>query len=571
MKRSRARLLLILFLLFFLVIVPFLALIGIVSTRLPSRAGSVAVIADVKGNFPDYTPYFAPASFLGKREPNMTDLLTCIEKVERDDRVEALILKIYPSGAGIAKCEELADALLRLRMKGKRVIAFSPILVGHHYLAACAADSLFMPQSGFLVIPGAVSRAVFMRGMLDKLGIMPNIHRIGDYKSAAESLTETERTPASREMAKWLLEDIYGRFVRDVAGRRGVDPATVEDWIDRGLYGPERALADGLIDGIRYWDEVVGTLQDEEMRIVGMYEYLDASSSAYAGALDPRVAIVHVQGQIIMGDSGLDIMAGATAGSETVSRALRKARENSSVRAVILRVDSPGGDALAGDIISREVELTSQVKPVVVSMSDVAASGGYEIAYRADRIIALPGSITGSIGSITGKLNWRGFYNKIGITKEEMGIGDKALIFSDYRDFSEAEWRVIEEEHWAFYRNWIEDIALYRDMRVGEVDSLARGRVWTGDQAMERRLVDETGGVRLAVEIACQLADIDDPSRVTLVHMPKPMTFLQSILSGGFVRNLIAYQLNAFIGGALRPAAMLRHEWDGRIGEGEFE
>jgi protease-4 len=569
MKRSRARLLLILFFLFFLVVVPFLALIGIVSTRLPSRAGSVAVIAEVRGDFPDYTPYFAPASFFGKREPNMTDLLTCLDMAERDDRVEALI----PSGAGIAKCEELAQRLLRLRMKGKRVVAFSPVLVGYHYAAACAADSLFMPRSGYLVIPGAASSAVFVRGMLDKLGITPNIHRIGDYKSAAESVTETERTPASREMASWLLEDIYNRFVLDVAGRRGVDPAKVEDWVDRGLYGPERALGDGLIDGIKYWDEVAESFMDEEMHIVDMYRYLDASSSDYAGPLDPKVAIVHVQGQIIMGDSGFDMMAGMTAGSETVMRALRKARENSSIRAVVLRVDSPGGDAFAGDMISREVELTSYVKPVVVSMSDVAASGGYEIAYRADRIVALPGSITGSIGSITGKLNWRGFYNKIGITKDEMGIGDKAFIFSDYRDFSEAEWRVIEEEHWAFYRSWIEDIALYRDMRVGEVDSIARGRVWTGDQAVERKLVDETGGIQLAVEIACQLADIDDPSRVTLVHLPKPMTFLQSILSGEFIQNLAGYEINALIVGALNPGkgGMLMHEWTGAIDAGKME
>jgi protease-4 len=568
MRRSRARLLLILFLLFFLVVIPFLALLGIVSTRLPSRAGSIAVVAEVRGEFPDYTPYFAPASFFGRREPNMTDLLACIESAERDERVEAVVLKLYPSGAGIAKCEELAGALLRLRMNGKRVLAFSPVLVGHHYLASCAADSLFMPPSGYLVVPGVASRAVFIRGMFDKLGITPNIHRIGEYKSAAESLTETKRTPEAREMAEWLLEDIYGRFVRDIAERRKVDPATVEGWIDRGLYSPERALGDGLIDGIRYWDEVMGALRAEEIHVVEMCDYLDASSSAYAGALDPKVAVVHVQGQIMMGESGFDMMEGATAGSETIVEALRKARENGSVKAVVVRVDSPGGDAFAGDMISREVELTALVKPVVVSMSDVAASGGYEVAYRADRIIALPGSITGSIGSITGKLNWRGFYNKIGITKDEMGIGEKALIFSDYRDFSEAERRVIEEEHWTFYRHWIEDIALHRDMRVGEVDSLARGRVWTGDQALARRLVDETGGVRLAVEIACQLADIDDPSRVSVVHLPKPMTFLQSILSRGFVRNLASYGINASIGKALHSEGglTLMHESTGAYG-----
>jgi protease-4 len=562
MKRSRARLLLILFLVFFLVIVPLLALVGLFSTRMPALEGSVALVADVRGEFHDYTPYFAPSAFFGKREPNMTDLLECLRRAGADDRVETVVLRIYPSGAGVAKCEEISEALLRLREAGKMIIAYSPVLVGHHYLMACTADSLFMPPSGYLVVPGASSRAVFIRGTFDKLGIRPNIHRIGDYKSAAESLTETERSPESREMAQWILQDLYGRFVFGIADRRGVEPGTVEGWIERGLYNPERALDERLIDDVKYWDRVTASLEEEGMRVVEMCDYLGASASVYAGALEPKIAVVHVQGEIVMGESGFDMAAGGTAGSETIIRALRKAREMSSVKAVVLRVDSPGGDAFAGDMISREVELTSAVKPVVVSMSDVAASGGYEVAYRADRIVALPGSITGSIGSITGKLNMRGFYNKIGITKEEMGIGDKALIFSDYRDFSEAEWRVIEEEHWAFYRNWVEDIALHRNMRFGEVDSIARGRVWTGDQALAKGLIDETGGQHRAVEIACEIAGVEDPSQITLLHLPRPMTFLQSLLSGQFVSGFVSFSAHTMLRDLLDAddRVTLRHE-----------
>lgn len=562
MKRSSARLLLILFLLFFLVVVPVMALIGFFSTRMPAMEGRMALLVDVRGEFPDYTPYFAPSSFFGKREPNMADLLECLRRAETDERVRAVLLRIYPSGAGVAKCEEISGALLRLKAAGKDIVAFSPVLVGHHYLMACAADSLFMPPSGYLLVPGASSRAVFIRGTFDKLGIRPNIHRIGDYKSYAESLTERKRSPESREMAQWLLQDIYGRFVFSVADRRGVEPGTVEGWIERGLYNPERALDERLIDGIKHWDEVTASLEELDLRVVEMDDYLASSSNVYAAALEPKIAVVHVQGEIMMGESGFDMSAGGTAGSETVMRALRKARDDGSVKAVVLRVDSPGGDAFAGDMISREVALTAAVKPVVVSMSDVAASGGYEVSYRADRIIALPGSITGSIGSVTGKLNMRGFYNKIGITKDEMGIGEKALIYSDYRDFTEEEWRVIEEEHWAFYRNWVEDIALHRGMRFGEVDSIARGRVWTGHQALERGLVDETGGQQRAVAIACVLAGVEDPYRITLLHLPRPMTFLQSLLSGQFVRNMISFGvhtvLDDMLGREEHPA--VRHE-----------
>ncbi|HER43384.1 MAG TPA: hypothetical protein ENO08_02885, partial [Candidatus Eisenbacteria bacterium] len=395
MKRSSARLLLILFLLFFLVVVPLFALVGLFSTRMPSLEGSVALVADVRGEFPDYTPYFAPSSFFGRREPNMADLLDCLRKAGQDGRVEAVVLRIYPSGAGVAKCEEISEALLGLREAGKRIIAYSPVLVGHHYLMACAADSIFMPPSGYLVVPGAASSAVFIRGALDKLGIRPNIHRIGEYKSYAEALTERERSPESREMAQWILQDIYGRFVFGVADRRGVEPGTVEGWIERGLYNPERALDERLIDDVRYWDGVEASLEEAGMRVVEMDDYLDQSAGIYSGALEPKIAVVHVQGEIVMGDSGFDMSSGGTAGSETVIRALRRARGNAGVKAVVLRIDSPGGDAFAGDMISREVELTAAVKPVVVSMSDVAASGGYEVAYRADRIVALPGSITG--------------------------------------------------------------------------------------------------------------------------------------------------------------------------------
>jgi len=562
MKRSSARLLLILFLLFFLVVVPLLALVGLFSTRMPTLEGSVALVADVRGEFPDYPPYFAPSSFFGKREPNMADLLECLRRAESDGRVEAVVLRIYPSGAGVAKCEEISEALQRLREAGKRTIAYSPVLAGHHYRMACAADSIFMPPSGYLVVPGASSSALFVRGTLDKLGIRPNIHRIGEYKSYAETLTERERSPQSREMTLWLLRDIYGRFIFGVADRRGVEPGTVEGWVERGLFNPERALDERLIDDVRYWDAVTDGLESEGMRIVEMRDYLSPSTGVYAGALEPKIAVVHVQGEIVMGDSGFDMSSGGTAGSETIIRALRKARDNASVKAVVLRVDSPGGDAFAGDMISREVELTSAVKPVVVSMSDVAASGGYEVSYRADRIVALPGTITGSIGSITGKLNMRGFYNKIGITKDEIGIGDKALIFSDYRDYSEEEWRVIEEEHWAFYRNWVEDVALHRGMRFGEVDSIARGRVWTGDQALSKGLVDEAGGQQRAVEIACDLAGVEDPSRIVLLHLPRPMTFLQSLLSGQFVRGMVSYSVYTVLRDLLddEERVSVRHE-----------
>lgn len=538
---------LLLFLVMFLAVIPLIAFLGLFTGGFKIDTGKVALVLEVRGKMPEYNEPFSAGMILGQRERTLTELLAAINGAAGDDRVKALVLKVFPSGAGTGKCEEIRRAIKRFRETGKKVITFSPILVNHHYLVACASDTIFMPPSGYLAIPGPASSAVFIRGTLEKLGINPNIHRIEDYKSAAEMFTERKRTPESREMARRLLGDVFERFVDTIAEERGCEEETVRMWIDRGLYSPRRALNEGLIDGVRYWDQIEDSFDEAGITFVNFREYVRSAGSIYSGGRAENVAVIHAQGTIVMGGSGIDPLAGIKMGSETVIRELRRVRENRRIKAVILRVDSPGGDGLAGEMISREVEITSREKPVVVSMSDVAASGGYEISYRADCIVALPGSITGSIGSITGKMNMRGLYEKIGVTKDEMAAGEKALIFSDYRDFSDDEWKVVEEGHWEFYRNWIENIAHFRDMDVEEVDSVARGRVWTGRQAVERGLVDEVGDFSRALEIACELAGIEDPAGVSIIHLPTRLSLLQGILSGGFLDGAAARLMNRII------------------------
>lgn len=551
MTKKGKYLILLSFLALFLVVIPLIAFFSWVGTGLKVDTGHVAVVLDIHGKMLEYHPYYSAGLFFGSKEPSLTDLLTCIDRAARDDRVDAIVLRILPSGAGVAKCEDVREALIRFKETGKEVVAFSPVFINHHYLLACASDSIFMPPSGYLMIPGPASSAVFVRGTLDKLGITPNIHRIEDYKAAAEMYTETKRSPETREMVEWILGDIFDRFVATIAVGRGQDENTVKAWIQRGLYSPRRAFESGLIDGIRYWDEVRGRFEGEGLDLVGAREYLKSGGGARYAGYGPKVAVIHAYGTIVMGESGVDFSSGPRMGSESIIRELRRAQKSKSVKAVILRVDSPGGDGIAGEMISRQVEVTSREKPVVVSMSDVAASGGYEISFRADRIVALPGSITGSIGSIMGKLNVKGFYNKIGITKDEIGSGEKSLIYSDYRDFTEEEWKVVSEEHWEFYRNWIDEIARFRRMTYGAVDSLARGRVWTGRQASDRGLIDEVGGFNRSLEIACDLAGIEDMSRVSIVHLPTRLGLIQSILSGSFLDDAAAFFIHRLLRGTL--------------------
>ncbi len=559
------RLILAFFLLGFLVVIPVIAILSLEPGSRPIAKNSVVVL-EIGGEMLEYHPSFSPGFFFGKRELTLSDALACVDAAARDARVKGLVLKIFPSGAGAAKCEELKAAIERFKESGKPVVAFSAVLEGHHYLVACAADSIFMPPAGYVVIPGPSSSAIFFCGAFDKLGINPNIDRIGAYKSAAETYTEKERTPESRAMTRLLLGDIYERFVSDVAAARGCGTDAVLAWVDRGLFSPDRAFNEGIIDGVRYWDEIEARFEKEDTRLVGSHEYLRGKRAA-AIPVGPRVAVIHAQGLITTGESGFDPMAGLTMGSETIIDELRRARDDDAIEAVILRVDSPGGDGIAGDMISREVELTSREKPVVVSMSDVAASGGYEIAYRADAIIAMPASVTGSIGSITGKLNARGLYNKLGVTKDEIGTGKNSLIYSDYRDFSDDEWALVREEHWAFYRGWIEEIARFREMPVDSIDSLGRGRVWTGTQAAANGLIDGVGGMREAVSAACELAGIADSSRVVLVHYPKRTTILQEILSRNILEDAASYAIHRalFDESAARGGLFLRHVGGERI------
>jgi protease-4 len=553
------RLILALALLVFLFVLPAVALMSF-RPAAPSLSRKTAIVLEVSGEMLEYHPSFAPGSLFGRRELTQSDALASLDAAAKDARVTGIILRIHPSGAGAAKCQELARAVARFRGSGKQAVAFSPILYGHHYLVASAADSLFMPPSGYLVVPGPASSATYLRGAFDKLGIKPNIHRIERYKSAAETYTETNRTPESREMAEWLLAGLYDGFVEDAAAARGVVADTVRRWLDRGLFSPASALESGLIDGIRHWDEVESIFEERGAALVDAADYLRAkrAGSSFAG---PRVAVIHAQGVIEAGENGFNPVTGEIMGARTIAAELRRAREDGGVKAVVLRVDSPGGDGIAGDLVAREVELTSLEKPVVVSMSDVAASGGYEISYRADRIVALPATFTGSIGSITGKLNMRGLYDKLGIAKDEIGTAAHSLIQSDYRDFSEDERRLVEEEHWRFYRGWIEEIARFREMPVDSVDGLARGRVWTGEQAVSNGLIDGIGDLSAAVGAACELAGID-PSRVALVHYPRRTTLFQQMLSRNLLEDAIARVLRRALsdGARSRSGLFIRHE-----------
>ncbi len=404
--------------------------------------------------------------------------------------------------------------------------------------AAATASTIWPPRSTrFWVSPagdvnlyGLLSVTPFLRGTLDKLGVYPDFDSIGKYKNAKDIYTEKTMTDAHREATLSYLTDWYGQMVAGIAEARGLDAAQVEAFINEGPFTGDEALEKGLIDKLGYYDEFEKDLEDRaggEMPTLSYSDYMDKSKKPSARS---RIAVITGVGLIINGKSSLDPTAGYLMGSETITEAFRKARTDDGIKAIVFRVDSPGGSAVASDLIRREVELAMRKKPVIVSMSDLAASGGYWISAGATKIVSQPATLTGSIGVVAGKMVTKGFYDWIGLNRVSIGIGDHSDYYYDGQRFSEEEKQI----YWKFmnkiYDKFTTLVADGRGMEKDAVDKIGQGHVWTGERAKELGLVDELGGMKRAIEIAKSEAGIAPDEGVRLVYLPEKRSFWQNLL-----------------------------------------
>jgi len=398
-----------------------------------------------------------------------------------------------------------------------------------------------VPPPGELFINGLAADVMFFRGSLDKLGIYPDIFQIGEYKTAGNMFTQKKMTDPHKKYIDELLNDLFDRYVNAIAQTRKKTPDEVKALIDNAPYSAEKAKEAGLIDEALYRDDVekqlkklLGYKDTDSFVAVRGSEYRDVSPESLGLNKGERIAVIYASGEIGSGSSENSPSGDQSIGSDTVAKALNDAAADKTIKAVVLRVDSPGGSGLASDIIWRAVETTNQKKPVVVSMSDVAASGGYYISASAAKIIAQPSTITGSIGVVAGKPVMRGFYDWLGISNEYVLRGKTAGMFRETEKFSDEERAKFED--WiktTYYRDFVPKVAKGRNRDEQYIDSIAQGRVWTGQQAKDRGLVDEFGGLDKAVEVAKQLAKIPADKGVERVILPYPTTFLQELLSGG--------------------------------------
>ena len=455
----------------------------------------------------------------------MADIEKTLKVAKRDREIAGALIKIGGSRYGIGRLQEIRDAILDFKASGKKVVGYMTNCSTGNYLIASVCDRIVLHPSGEVRLIGVRSEISFYKGVLDKLGIRADLEHIGKYKSASDIFTREEMSEAHGEVQNAILDDLYDQLTQSIADKRSWTQDDVKRLIDQGPFTAKQALAHGIVDQLAYRDQLKGIAKDltgKNCRLVKARQYLGIIEYEHDWEVPlPKIAIIEAEGMMMTGDSFTDPFTGTkTMGSTTITRAIRNVRRDSSVKAVVLRIDSVGGLVVAADTIWRELMRLKDVKPLVVSMGDVAGSGGYYIAAPADTIVAEPGTITGSIGVVAGKYSFKGLYDKIGLHKEILKRGKHADFYTDYGDYPAEEREIIHTQIKEIYEDFIGKVAEGRGMTKEAVDQIGRGRIWTGKQAKEIGLVDELGGLNLALSIARKKAGLAR-KKVQLIRLPQ--------------------------------------------------
>jgi len=556
------------------------ALLYLLVGREPAVPSNATLVLKVGGDLSELAPSNVVGYLRGANAPTVRSFVDNLRKAKADARVSSVLLR--PTGFDSpywAKVQEIRDAVLDFRKSGKPVYAYLEYGGNREYYLATAADRIFLMPSSPLDLTGLATYEVFLRGTLDKIGAYPDLHHIGEYKTAPNQLTEKGYTKAHKEMDESLNRDLYEQLVRGIADGRKKNEAEIQRLIDDGPFLPEDALRAGLVDDVLYEDQVEEKLRSvaaggkgaapapstERLRKIEGDDYARVSPAAFGLNRGPRIGVIYAAGTINAGRSGYDPFSGSVVGAETLIESIRQARRDSSLRAIVLRIDSPGGSATASDAIWRELMIARKDRadrPIVASMSDLAASGGYYIALPAEVIVAQPSTLTGSIGIFGGKIVTGGVYEKLGANIGSTSIGRHAEIDSPARPFNAEELRKLQAELQAFYDQFVEKVAQSRHTSPEKIDQVAQGRVWTGRQAKENGLVDVLGGLDTAVAIAKQRAKLAADSEVELVVYPPRKSFYEIIaeqLNGSSDQLAVSAWLAAHLSkGELEALRMMR-------------
>lgn len=478
---------------------------------------------------------------LGGGETSLSDVVATLERAAGDDRVVGLVARIGGSGSGMAATQELRDAVAAFRATGKFAVAFSETFgefdAGNQgYYLATAFDEIWLQPSGDVGLSGLLAQTRFLRGTLDLLQVDVRMDHRHEYKNALNGYTERAYTPAHKEALGAVLQSMHGQLVRGVAEGRGLDAAAVGALIDRGPFlGPE-AAQEKLVDHLGYRDEVYAAVKERAgagAQLLYADKYLERAGRPHTRGA--RIAVIYGVGAVTRGANSYDpLFGGATMGSTTVAGALREAIDDPEVKAIVFRVDSPGGSYVASDTIWRETVRAKQLgKPVIVSMGNVAGSGGYFVAMDATKIVAQPGTITGSIGVLGGKMLTRKLYERLGVTYDQIKTGDNADMFSDLDDYSAHGWQRFQAWLDRVYVDFTGKVAAGRGLPLARVQEIAKGRIWSGEDARAIGLVDELGGWPVALRLARESAGLAADAAIELRTYPKDQTLINQLLGDG--------------------------------------
>ncbi len=504
--------------------------------RRPSVADGSTLVLQLGGDLPEIAPVEIPLPmFAGAAPMTVVEVWDLLRKAAADSRVRAVVLEPLPLNAGWGKMQELREALVRFKRSGKPLVAFlrSPGL--RQYYLASAADKVYVTGEDILDLKGMRAELIYLKKTLDKLGVEFEVEHAGKYKDAADMFTRTSMSPETSEVMNSVLDGIYDHVVRTVAEARGLKPEQVRAAFDDGPLLAEQAREKKLVDGLIHREEVFEQLRQKlgqgEIRKLSQRDYAKVPAADVGLEGRASIALLTAQGVILRGTGESGSGADESIVSEPFIRLIRQVGDDTAVRGVVLRVDSPGGDAVASEDILHEMRRLSKRKPLVISMSDTAASGGYYIAMTGDPVIAYPATFTGSIGVIYGKLNLRGLYEKLGVQKEIIARGRYADIDSDYKPLGEAGRKKLREGINKVYESFLDRVAEGRRRKRAEIEPLAEGRVWLGSQARERGLIDEVGGLDRAIEMVKRKASIGAQDKVRLVVYPPKRTIFDLLWS----------------------------------------
>lgn len=495
---------------------------------------------DLERGLVEYVPADPVASAVIGNVPVVRDIVDALARAKDDKRVLGLVARLGTGELSMAHAQEIRDAIIDFRESGKPAIAFSETfgeLTGGltHYYLATAFDTLYMQPSGDLGLIGIAAESPFFKNLLDKIDVTPQLDHRYEYKNAMNLFTEEEFTDAHREATERVMNSMYEQCVRAIADFRGMNENDVHNLIARGPYIASEALEHGLIDGLAYRDEVYEKYRDrldQNARYLFLENYLDRAGRPYKKG--ETIALIYGTGTVVRGNSGFDPLFFSTSmGSETLTRAFRDAVDNKNTKAIIFRIDSPGGSYVASDAIWREV-VRAQEKgiPVIASMSSLAASGGYFVAMPAEKIIAQPATITGSIGVVGGKMVMRDLYERFGITWDVVSTGESATTWSALEKFTPYQWERVQTWLDHVYDDFTAKAADGRGMTQEELHELAKGRVWTGEDALELGLIDAVGGFGKAIELAMEAADIEPGKDIRIRLYPPSRSFIEMLMNG---------------------------------------